>query len=250
LKSVAGSGVRIAKLENPTYAQLRKAIDGDWKQDDAIFGAPDILHFIGHGKEGSLALMMSSDEADYDDTSNEEQFRWAEADQVRKLFTKHRPRLVFLHACKGAASTSVESFNSTARELVYEGIAAVVAMQYNISNTDAGLFARKFYEELGKGTDIDESVKIGRLALGEIYPAWAHPRFGTPVVYVQAYDPLVKARQPAGAPTGAADTASNARPAPRQELKGQATAAPAPTSAPATTQRDELIVGTTIKLDN
>ena len=85
-----------------------------------------------------------------------------------------------LHACKGAASTSNETFNSCARELVYADVPVVVAMQYNISNQDAALFAKTFYEALGKGRDIDEAVKAGRLALGNAFPVWAHPAIRNP----------------------------------------------------------------------
>jgi hypothetical protein len=238
LNTATSGGVRIHRLVNPTYSSLRAAIQGNALDvSGKPFGRPDILHFIGHGKEGALALLKGPEEPDYDDTTNEEQYRWAEGDQVRSLFSGHRPRLVFLHACKGAASSSLESFNSTARDLVYEGIAAVVAMQYNISNSDAGLFARKFYEALSKGANIDESVTVARLAFREVFPP-LHPRFGTPVVYVQAYDPIVKAPQESGV-TRPAETTAAARVTSRQDVTLGQTRAPAQeTSAPAAGARD------------
>jgi hypothetical protein len=79
--------------------------------------------------------------------------------------------------------------------LVRSDIPAVVAMQYNISVDDAGLFAKTFYEELGQGCDVAEAVRAGREALGTLFhPFYHHPRFGTPVVYLQTDKPIVIAQ--------------------------------------------------------
>jgi hypothetical protein len=168
---------------DPTYNQLSDHIENKT--------LPHILHFIGHGKPRELAIFKDKDDDDYDFDGEEKQTRWMTSEQFRHLFNKHKPRLIFLHACKGAAPDSHEGFISTARELVYAEIPAVVAMQYSISNKDAGSFARKFYEELGNGCAIDEAVKAGRLELGKAYPPWEHPRFGTPVVYLQTINAIV-----------------------------------------------------------
>lgn len=156
--------------------------------------SPHILHFIGHGREGGLLLVKKETDQDYDEREPDKlQPRWVTSKELRKLFTNchPKPRLVFLHACKGAAATSQDAFNSCARELVYADIPAVVAMQYSISNQDAGTFAKAFYQELGRGQGIDEAVKSGRLALGKVWPRWGHPRFATPVVYLQTDTPIV-----------------------------------------------------------
>ncbi len=181
----------IHEINNPDYEALKKEIETV---------QPHIFHFIGHGRAGSLALVLSQEDPEYDESLGEKPPRWVDSQQFRKLFNVHRPRLIFLHACKGAASTSQDAFNSTARELVYADIPAVVAMQYSISNQDAAKFARRFYEELGKGREIDEAVKEGRLALGQVFPPWEHPRFGTPVVYLQTNDAMVLPVAAAGEP--------------------------------------------------
>ncbi len=170
-------------LKDPSYNDLREHIDTIVK--------PHILHFIGHGKPGGLAIFKDPQDPDYDVDEGGKQIRWITSQQFRNLFNNVKPRLVFLHACKGAAPDSHEGFNSTARELVYAEISAVVAMQYSISNLDAGKFARKFYQEIGNGRDIDEAVKAGRMELGETFPPWEHPRFGTPVVYLLTEKPIV-----------------------------------------------------------
>jgi hypothetical protein len=183
-------GVRVRELTNPTYAALRNAIE------DEREGLPHILHFIGHGEAGQLMLIKDKDDQDYDSAKGERQPYRTSSKELQALFANHKPRLIFLSACKGAASTegrsiSLESFMNTARDFVYAQVPAVVAMQYNIANIDAQTFAQKFYEEIGQGKGIDEAVKIGRMALGFRPPAWAHRRFGTPVVYLQSDEAIV-----------------------------------------------------------
>ena len=155
---------------------------------------PHIVHFVGHGKEGQLGFIKKSSDDDYDETKGGLQTRWVPADQLQVLITNSDwvPRLIFLHACKGAVASSNEAFNSCARELVYGDVPVVVAMQHSISNLDAAKFARTFYKSLGEGSDVDLAVREGRTALGNAYPVWEHPRFGTPVVYLQTGRPIVQ----------------------------------------------------------
>ena len=180
----ASGRVMVTRLHSPTFNELQAAIA------DEETGLPHILHFIGHGEEGRIALVKAPTDLDYDLKKKGHQLRWINSEDMKALFIGHKPRLIFLHACEGAAS-ALESFKNTARELVYADIPAVVAMQYEISNSDAGLFARKFYEQIGEGKEIDEAVKVGRLALGSSFPPWQHRRFGTPVVYLQSQKAII-----------------------------------------------------------
>jgi hypothetical protein len=185
ISEIKKAEVKVIDDKDCTYDEVETTLQ-EW--------TPHIFHFVGHGKEGQLALVKKKTDGDWDERDPDSlQPRWITSKQLGKLFTNchPRPRLVFLHACKGAAATSHEALNSCARELVYADIPAVVAMQYSISNQDAGLFAKTFYEELGHGHGIDEAVKAGRLALGKVWPRWEHPRFGTPVVYLQTDSPIV-----------------------------------------------------------
>jgi hypothetical protein len=214
--------VKVTILHNLTYQELSDMINQDeiskadkeslYKklatgdlQADSIKNPPfHILHFVGHGESEGIYLIKDPDDDDYDPDQGENQQMLYSAVQFRKIFynAKRKPRMVFLHACKGA-SQSQEGFKSTARQLVYAEIPAVVAMQYSISHSDAGIFAQKFYEELGKGKGIDEAVKEGRIKLGNRNPPWGHPRFGTPVVYLQSeianelVKPLAESEPPA-----------------------------------------------------
>ncbi|MCL6505588.1 MAG: CHAT domain-containing protein [Bryobacteraceae bacterium] len=183
IREITREEVPVLRGADCTYQKLGKTLDAC---------RPHIFHYIGHGEEGRLALVKSPEDPDYDEGEGERPVRWVTSEQFRKLFGVAKPRLVFLHACKGAAASSQDAFNSCARQLVYADIPAVVAMQYSISSHDANLFAKTFYEELGRGRDVDEAVKAGRLALGgKVWPFWEHPRFGTPVVYLQTDKPIV-----------------------------------------------------------
>jgi hypothetical protein len=175
----------VTSVTNPTFNELRAMIA------DPKIGLPHILHFIGHGEAGKIALVKSPDDADYDNDKKGEQLRWIPSGEIKALFTNHQPRLIFLSSCKGAAADSLETFQNTARDLVYAEIPAVIAMQYEISNADAGTFAKKFYEQIGEGKEIDEAVKAGRVELGTSWPAWQHRRFGTPVVYLQSKTAII-----------------------------------------------------------
>jgi hypothetical protein len=167
----------VKDLRDPTYERLRSEVRSF---------RPHILHFIGHGKERSIYLLRPTEEVQYDIRTNEPlDAQEVDVESIRALWEDARsPRLVFLHACKGAAADSYSGFNSTARELV-KGVPAVVAMQHEIANSDAALFAQTFYDLIGQGAPLDEAVTNSRYALGQQVPSWAHPRFGTPVVYVQ-----------------------------------------------------------------
>jgi hypothetical protein len=183
MKGIANAEVR--EVQNLSYDRLRSEIAGF---------CPHIFHFIGHGTDGKLSLVKVYDEADYDESLGENQIRWISSEEFKDLFSNDpspKPLLVFLHACRGASATLEGTFISCARWLVND-IPAVVAMQHSISNQEAGTFAAKFYEQLGAGCEIDEAVRAGRVALGELYPRWRHPRFATPVVYLQKNDPLVR----------------------------------------------------------
>lgn len=181
----ASKRIIVKRLVNPTHKQLR---------DEVIDFKPHIVHLIGHGRPGSLALFKTKDDLTLERALVQEQRKavieeaaWVDGNSVRAIFNTNPPRIVFLHACNSADSRdSLASFKSLAHQVLGAGVPAVVAMQYEISNDDATQFATTFYQQLGEGMAIDEAVTSGRTALAAITPAWGHPRFGTPVVYLQS----------------------------------------------------------------
>jgi hypothetical protein len=169
---------------------------------------PHIFHFIGYGRfdesdKGGLALVGSPDDPD-----GQSIVPFTGNDLLSLFDYDPKPRLVFLHGCKGvlidppAAFRSQEALKSCARELAFAKIPAVVAMQYGIPHRELTAFATAMYEKLAEGKAIDEAVKAGRVKLGKSFrPIWGHPRFGTPLAYLQCDDPVVLP-----APAGAQET--------------------------------------------
>lgn len=194
LASIEGLKTRLPQaivtdiLEQPTLGTFERKLN-DFK--------PHVLHFIGHGKydgkKGSLALVQEDDPNVAD---------WKSDSILATILTQqesrdyHPPRLVFLHACEGARSTSYKTFGGMALELVKSRIPAVVAMQYKVENIVANLFAETFYQSLSEGKPVDEAVQAGRrklsryLAEGESFSSRA---FGSPVVFLQSAEGIILA---------------------------------------------------------
>jgi hypothetical protein len=186
--------IQVTDLDSPSRRQLRERI-GHWK--------PHIVHLIGHGRPGAIALRAEDDElerrarvrANQRDLGQAvdlvDEADWVDSVSVCTLLRQGLDevggpgRLVFLHACNGASS--LKAFNSVAVALAdSERIAAVVAMR----------FASVFYSHLAQQLPVDEAVTLARRELGEEpnpgHQAWDHRNFGTPVVYLRSSDPLFR----------------------------------------------------------
>jgi len=144
-----------------------------------------IVHFIGHGyfdaKEGAGGLIFEK----ADKTAN-----WVPAEKFMYLLNdKADLRLVFLNACRGAASGRSEPFAGTAQRLVQQGIPAVLAMQFPVTDPAAIAFSRTFYRELTQESSLEAAVSEARLALVGLntrYPEW-----GTPVLFSRSDDNIL-----------------------------------------------------------
>jgi len=192
------TGFDVRYLPNATFEALTKVVHGDKSQNIDPF-KPHILHFIGHGRAGEIGFekpwrKVVTEAKGQIDKSLVDNAEWIKALSLSEIFgpdIKQRPRLVFLNACLGAKphvnefTTAADSF---ARGLVCNGIPAVIAMRYKTEDRDAIMFAQNFYENIGQGMSVGEAFKAGILALGTRDPAWDHPRFGTPVFFLQADD--------------------------------------------------------------
>jgi len=145
--------VKCKFLDMPTRQDLRRALyDFD----------PHVLHFMGHGKvdedTGSGCVYLRDEKGDPDPLR---------AQDVEELFSGLSAlRLVVLNACQSARGTlSVNGHGSVAGALVSRGVAAVIAMQFAISDGAARAFTAEFYTRLAKGGLIDDAVTEGRLAM-------------------------------------------------------------------------------------
>lgn len=205
----------IRTMPSPTQTELREEIS-DYK--------PHVIHFIGHGRPGALAL-RKDDETLQRERDEYEARRdlgqrpqtvseavWINektaSDVLRTGLEEEGtpPRLIFLHACEGARAeqtkANLDGFSSVARELVRsDRISGVIAMQYTIQVKDAELFATAFYQRIAKGDPLDDAMTQARKKLATTprpshEESWDDPLFGTPVIYLRSERALVSRRPP------------------------------------------------------
>ena len=170
-----GGKISVDFLEGlATSAAIRAALR---KKDYYIF------HYAGHGSFENEEAFIHLDHA-------EKLTEAMPATQFAHFFTDYVfTRLVFLNACQGATRSSHQALVGAAPQLVLRGVPAVIAMQYEIGNDDAILFATEFYEELCRereGGQVEVAVSRARKALLQERPASS--AFGNPVLYLRSDD--------------------------------------------------------------
>lgn len=152
---------------------------------------PHVLHFIGHGgydwknRTGMLALVTDDDP---------KVALWVDDVTFAGCLGGQPPLLVFLQSCQGAHSDSYRTFRGMALKLVGVKVGAVVAMQYEIENSVATTFAKKFYQALAAGEAVDQAVQTGRRELGQTTNpgrGFSSRAFGSPVVFGQTAEGIV-----------------------------------------------------------
>ena len=94
------------------------------------------------------------------------------------------PPLIVLNACESARSFDL--FTGVATALVQAGVAAVVAMQFPISDVAAVTFSEVLYERLSALDPVDAAVAEGRLAIRLAQPG--SMEWGTPVLFLRSPD--------------------------------------------------------------
>ena len=133
-----------------------------WDLQDALdSGVWHGFHFIGHGgfdpHSGEGVLALAADDGGVDRVG---------AGDLALLLAEHRSmRLVVLNSCDTARASAGDRFSSTASVLIRRGIPAVVAMQYEISDPAAIVFARGFYTALARQHPVDQAVTRARRAI-------------------------------------------------------------------------------------
>ncbi len=183
--------VELGWVAGQTYRDLEDALDeGPWH----------MFHFVGHGgydrvaDEGTLAL---ADDAGLTDPVG--------ADDISRLLAEHHPlRLVVLNACDTGRGSAADAFSSTAAALIRREVPAVVAMQFEITDSAAIRFAQTFYQHVAKRRPVDDSVMRARRALRLAKNDTLE--WGTPVLYLRAPDgrifdaPIAPPPQPGPSP--------------------------------------------------
>ena len=165
--------VEVVWLEGETWQDLHRAIlRGPWH----------VFHFVGHGsfdptkKEG--ALMFSDEEG--------RPYSFPADKLANILMESDDLRLVFLNSCEGARGSETDALSSASATMVSKGIAAAVAMQFEITDDAAIEFSRRFYEFIADGLPVDAAVAAGRTSLSNKVSDTLE--WGTPVLYMHAPD--------------------------------------------------------------
>jgi peptidoglycan hydrolase-like protein with peptidoglycan-binding domain len=169
----AADRIELDWLDPATPRALRHALrDGNYH----------VLHYVGHSAFTALGEGMLYLEQEPDGTSipvDSTLFANLLADQDRL-------RLVVLNSCEGARTTLSDPYAGVATTLIQLGVPAVVAMQFEISDDAALVFAEELYTNLiGRQDPIDAAVAEARKAVyTEVDPLeWA-----TPVLFVRDPD--------------------------------------------------------------
>lgn len=153
--------------------------------DAVLSKEPHIFHFIGHAQlqkagdqhVGRIALVDHLGDAD-----------WVEEEYFSELLNEHQPNLIFLQACEGAMATASQAFVGVASRIVQQNIPVVLAMQYEVSNSTASRFARKFYQQLAEGDPVDLAAQNGRRSIALGPTRYKSRDFATPVIFMQVKD--------------------------------------------------------------
>jgi hypothetical protein len=184
---VAGERRRIETALRPLSRRGR--VELHWTQEPTLesllrklrAGAFHIFHFVGHGAydevSGDGVLLLEDERGGTHQVTGEE---------IGVVLNDHRPmRLAVLNACEGARSSDSDPFAGVAASLVRRGLPAVVAMQFEITDTAALTFAEHFYEALPLGYPVDAATALARQG---IYASGNDVEWGTPVLFMRSAD--------------------------------------------------------------
>jgi CHAT domain len=140
-----------------------------------------VLHFVGHGtfddgsQDGALALEGADGKS-----------RLVTGRDLGVMLRGHRSlRLVVLNACEGARSARDDPFGGVAQALVRQGIPAVIAMQFEISDPAALVFSQSFYQAIADGLPVDVAMVEARRAM---FAEGNEVEWATPVLYLRSPD--------------------------------------------------------------
>ena len=199
-----------------------KAVAIDWLEEATLLALtkklqPDtyhILHFIGHGgfddASGEGALLFEDAAGRGRPVSGEQ--------LATVLNNKASLRLVFLNSCEGARASIQDPFSGVASSLIQREIPAVIAMQFEITDRAAIIFAGEFYAVLAEGQPVDSAVTHARLM---VFADQNDVEWGTPVLFMRVAD---------GRLFNVADAPALPRVAP-EDLPPKTAATPPPTTA-------------------
>jgi hypothetical protein len=140
-----------------------------------------IFHFVGHGRYrldwGDGVLVMEDRNGQPHEVTGEE---------LGGLLSEYdTTRLAILNACEGARSGASDPFAGMAQSLIQQGLPAVVAMQFEITDDAAITFAHELYGAIADGYPLEAALAEAR---GAIRDEGNATEWGTPVLYSRSPD--------------------------------------------------------------
>lgn len=164
--------LQVERLETASLLELQRKLR---KNEYHIF------HYIGHGnfdESQGDGVLVFTDETGKGKT-------WG-GQYLGTLLRDHASlRLAVLNACEGARTGADDPFAGVAGSLVQMGLPAVIAMQFEISDSAAVLFAEEFYGALADGYPVDNALVDARKAL---FASGSPVEWGTPVLFTRLLD--------------------------------------------------------------
>jgi hypothetical protein len=162
--------ISVERLEAANLAALQRSLRR---------GEYHIFHYVGHGgydhqtQDGVLLLEGMDGRS-----------RPVSGQDLGTLLHDHRSlRLVVLNSCEGARTSPTDPFAGTAQSLVQQGIPAVIAMQFEITDEAAILLSHEFYAALSDGYPVDTALGEARKA---IFASGNEVEWATPVLYMRS----------------------------------------------------------------
>lgn len=140
-----------------------------------------ILHFLGHGyfdeRLGEGQLVFEDDEG---------RARMVSGADLGMMVHDHSSlRMVVLNSCDGARVQAGRTLGGVAQSLMRQGMPAVVAMQFPVSDDAALIFSHELYEAIADGYPVDAAVSEARKS---IYAETGGVEWATPVLHLRAQD--------------------------------------------------------------
>ncbi|HKR00294.1 MAG TPA: CHAT domain-containing protein [Pyrinomonadaceae bacterium] len=140
-----------------------------------------VLHFIGHGgfdHQSQCGVLVMEGEGGRD--------RLVSGQELGALLhDEETMRLAVLNACEGARGSETDSYAGVAQSLLQQGVPAVVAMQFEITDQAAISLAREFYGAIADNYPVDAALAEARKT---IFAEGNSLEWGTPVLYLRAPD--------------------------------------------------------------
>jgi hypothetical protein len=165
--------VQVDRLKTCTLDALQKKLLSE--------GPYHVLHFIGHGtfdEKAQDGLLIF--ESQYHTRQDEN------GERLGTILHNHSSlRLAVLNACEGARTSEKDPFAGVAQSLIRQGLPAVIAMQYPITDQAAKVFSEVFYKALAEGYPIDAALAEARV---NIFANGNDIEWGTPVLFMRSTD--------------------------------------------------------------